>query len=393
LLNSTPTGASKESHPNRKWPRYILCSWVSLGITAFGDNPNESLNAATHGILPLHLPSHFFSCLDANATEDIGNDEVLRRLDTFRDLVRKHSASKKIRSEHAWWPLRSKPAEQFKRFSSSVLLCDQLGVSETKLAEALGSSTVTEKRITQHAGGSFFVRKFHNLDFVTVLQLGSDVTRLEYDVVPSHETIANKECSEVNTLRQSIMRCRTRSDIAAQEKVDSCANVQKRKRQEDGTTDDTGKTSKEQDRKEILGKQVRTMTLDQTALFVDRVFATIESLCGMIDKSRSEMVRASVESTAANFNSGDSVTIDLTTLLDDETPADADDLVPPVPKRSRFHQREMALPSGATVEGATAKTPNNCSNLLLTASDIARFRKERKKERKKERWWLLLINC
>ena len=46
------------------------------------------------------------------------------------------------------------------------------------------------------------------------------------------------------------------------------------------------------------------MTLDQPAMiFVDCVFTTIESLCGMIDKSRSEMVRASIEPIVAKFNS------------------------------------------------------------------------------------------
>ena len=45
----------------------------------------------------------------------------------------------------------------------------------------------------------------------------------------------------------------------------------------------------------------------------------IESLCGMIDKSRSDLVRAGIEPIVANFNS-DSIPINLTTtLLDGET--------------------------------------------------------------------------
>lgn len=82
-----------------------------------------------------------------------------------------------------------------------------------------------------------------------MLKLGSNAAMLEHDVVPSHKTIANKAFSEVNTLRQAIIRSRTRSDMATQEKLDSCANMQKRKHQEDGTTDDTRKKSTEQDLK------------------------------------------------------------------------------------------------------------------------------------------------
>ena len=108
-----------------------------------------------------------------------------------------------------------------------------------------------KKRLIQHAVRPFFVRKVHDLEFATVLKLGSNVAMLEHDflVMLSHETIASKECSEVNRLCQSIIWCRTRSDIATQEKLDSCANMQKRKCQEDGRTDDAGKKSKEQDQK------------------------------------------------------------------------------------------------------------------------------------------------
>jgi hypothetical protein len=168
LVNSAPIGTSKDSYPNRRWHHYKKCSLVSMGITAFWDNPNKLLSPNRHGILPCTDHHIFFSSTDGHTTQAIGSDEVLRRLDTFRDLVRKPSAGKKIHSEHTWWPLRSKPSKQFARFPSSVLLCDQLGVTETQLANALGSSSVTEKRITQYAGGSFFVRKFHNLDFVAV---------------------------------------------------------------------------------------------------------------------------------------------------------------------------------------------------------------------------------
>ena len=60
-------------------------------------------------------------------------------------------------------------------------------------------------------------------------------------------------------------------------------------------------------------------TGSQTAIFIDCVFTVIESLCGMIDKSRSDLVRAGIEPIVANFNS-DSITINLTTtLLDGET--------------------------------------------------------------------------
>ena len=96
-----------------------------------------------------------FLFADGNMTQDTGSDEVLRRLAIFTDLVRKHSAAKKIRSEHTWWPLSSKPAKHFRKFPSSVLLCDQLGVSETDLAKALDCNSVTEKRLMQCTGESF----------------------------------------------------------------------------------------------------------------------------------------------------------------------------------------------------------------------------------------------
>jgi hypothetical protein len=299
----------------------------------------------------------------------------------FRDLVRKHSTGKKIRSEHTWWPLRSKPAKQFKRFHSSVLLCDQLGVTETNLAEALGSSTVTEKRITQYAGGSFFVRKFHDIDFVTVLQLGSDVTTLEHDVVPSNETIAPKHCCEVDMLRESIVRCRTRSDVlSTQEKLDSANMGKKRRPQGDGRAADASKKSKVQDRKGIIRTRLEAMTVDATAIFVDQLFSTIQILCGMIDRSRAAVVRSSMEPIATAFGRDAVTIIDLSMLDEDDTPA-ADNLVDDTPAAdnlvdrpaSRFHLQDLQLPSGATV-----RIPNNYSNILLTASDFARYRKERK---------------
>jgi hypothetical protein len=233
---------------------------------------------------------------------------------------------------------------------------------------------VTEKRITKYEG--FGVRKFHNLEFLTVLELGNHIFTLEHDVVPSHETIAQQDCSEVKRLRQSITQCRTRREVSTKEKLASSANMQKRKRQEDGRADDAGKTSKinagktskEKNRKETLQKHLTTMTLDKTATFVDHVFATIEILCGMIDQSRAAMLRSSIEPIVMHFNC-DTI-IDLTMLLDDETPT--------APKCSWFHKQELPLPSAATVEGATVKIPNNYSNILLTASDVARYHKERK---------------
>jgi hypothetical protein len=287
----------------------------------------------------------------------------------FRDLVRKQGAGNKIRAEHTWWPLRSKPVKQFTKFPSSVLLSHQLGVSETDLQKALCCSSVTEKRITTIDG--FSVRKFHNVEFLTVLELASHILTLNHDIVPCHNTIAQQDCSEVNRLRQSITRCRTRSEVSTQEKLDdTSANVQKRRRQEDGSVDDAGETSKEQNRKETLQKHLKTMTLDETATFVDQVFATIEIVCGMIDPSRAAMVRSSIEPIVIHFNC-DTI-IDLTMLAPDE------DETPTAPKRSRFHQQELPLPDGATVEGSTVKIPNNYSNILLTASDAARYRKERK---------------
>jgi hypothetical protein len=287
----------------------------------------------------------------------------------FRDLVRKQGAGNKIRAEHTWWPSHSKPVKQFTKFPSSVLLSHQLGVSETDLQKALCCSSVTEKRITTVDG--FSVRKFHNVEFLTVLELASHILTLNHDIVPCHNTIAQQDCSEVNRLRQSITRCGTRSEVSTQEKLDdTSANVQKRRRQEDGSVDDAGETSKEQNRKETLQKHLKTMTLDETATFVDQVFATIEIVCGMIDPSRAAMVRSSIEPIVIHFNC-DTI-IDLTMLAPDE------DETPTAPKRSRFHQQELPLPDGATAEGSTVKTPNNCSNTLLTASDAARCRKERK---------------
>jgi hypothetical protein len=217
---------------------------------------------------------------DGNASEDIGSDEVLRRLVMFVECVRKHSVGKKIRSEHTWWPLRSTPAKPFAKFPNSVLLSDQLGASETDLAKALGCSSVTEKRLAQHAGGSsFVVRKFHNLLFATVLKLGSNVAILPSGVVPSHETIAHKHCSEVDALRQSTARCRTRSDASrAQETADITHMGQKRRHQEDGRAADAGKKSKVQDRKYIIRKRLKIMTVDDTATFVDQLFSTIQTL-------------------------------------------------------------------------------------------------------------------
>jgi hypothetical protein len=172
-----------------------------LAVLAFGITPinyrgpiyAESCRALTI--------QYIFSSTDDNTTQDIGSDEVLQRLAMFRDVVRKRSDGNKVRAAHTWWPLCSKPANQFAKFPSSVLLCDQLGVSETDFQQALGCSSVTEKRITQYDAG-FSVRKFYNLDFVTVLELGS--VMLENDVVPSRETIAQQDCAEVKMLRQSI---------------------------------------------------------------------------------------------------------------------------------------------------------------------------------------------
>jgi hypothetical protein len=289
----------------------------------------------------------------------------------FRDLVRKQSAGKKIRSEHTWWPLRSKPAKQFAKFPSSVLLCDQLGVSETDLAKALDCNSVTEKRLTQYAGGSFFVRKFNDLEFVTVLKLGSNVVALEHDVVPSHETIAQQDCSKVNELRQSIIRCRTRSEVSTQDKLDTTKTAKKSTHQQDGRTANApGNKSREQDRKESIAKRLEAMaSLDEIATFVDEVFSTIEILCGMIDQSRAAVARSRVAPIVLGFSCDGSIQnfIDLT-MLDDADPV----------KASRFYLQDLTLPSGATVEGTTVKIPNNYSNIIFTASDVARYRKERK---------------
>jgi hypothetical protein len=295
----------------------------------------------------------------------------------FIDCVRKHGVGKKIRSEHTWWPLRSTPAAPFAKFPNSVLLSDQLGVSETDLAKALGCSSVTEKRLAQHAGGSsFVVRKFNNLLFATVLKLGSNVAMLPSDVVPSHETIAQKHWSEVDALRQSTMRCRTRNDMSrAHETVDSANIGQKRGRQEDGRAADAGKKSKVQDRKDIIRKRLKTMTADDTATFVDHLFSTIQILCGLIHQSRAAVVRSSVEPTVAGFGSEVTI-IDLTSMMnDDDIMPAADDFehLPAPARTSRFYPQDLELPSGATVQ-----IPNNCCNKLFTVSDVARYRKERK---------------
>ena len=312
-----------------------------MAVLAFGITPiNYRGPIYTESCRALTI-QYIFSSTDDNTTQDIGSDEVLRRLAMFRDVVRKRSDGNKVRAAHTWWPLRSKPANQFAKFPSSVLLCDQLGVSETDFQQALGCSSVTEKRITQYDAG-FSVRKFYNLDFVTVLELGS--VMLEHDVVASRETIAQQDCAEVKMLV----------------KLDSSANMQKRRRQEDGTTDDsTGKKSKEQDRKEIMKEHLKTMTLDQTATFVDRVFTTIESLCGMIDKSRSAMVRSSIEPIVMNFNS-DNVSIDLTTILDYETPGK---------KHSRGHYRgiQKALDVYATATKIAMELAKIASDMGPTA--------------------------
>jgi hypothetical protein len=225
------------------------------------------------------------------------------------------------------------------------------------------------------------VRKFHDIDFVTVLQLGSDVTTLEHDVVPSNETIAPKHCCEVDMLRESIVRCRTRSDVlSTQEKLDSANVGKKRRPQGDGRAADASKKSKVQDRKGIIRTRLEAMTVDATAIFVDQLFSTIQILCGMIDRSRAAVVRSSMEPIATAFGRDAVTIIDLSMLDEDDTPA-ADNLVDDTPAAdnlvdrpaSRFHLQDLQLPSGATV-----RIPNNYSNMLLTASDFARYRKERK---------------
>jgi hypothetical protein len=236
---------------------------------------------------------------------------------------------------------------------------------------------VTEKRLVQHAGGSsFVVRKFNNLLFATVLKLGSNVAMLPSDVVPSHETIAQKHWSEVDALRQSTMRCRTRNDMSrAHETADSANMGQKRRRQEDGRAVDAGKKSKAQDRKDVIRKRLKTMTADDTATFVDHLFSTIQILCGLIHQSRAAVVRSSVEPTVAGFGS-EVAMIDLTSMMNDDdiTPA-ADDFehLPAPARTSRFYPQDLELPSGATVQ-----IPNNYCNKLFTVSDVARYRKERK---------------
>jgi hypothetical protein len=83
---------------------------------------------------------------------------------------------------------------------------------------------------------------------------------------------------------------------------------------------------KEQDRKEIIRKHLKAMTVDDIASFVDQLFSTIQILCGMVDQSRAAMVRSSIEPIGSGFGS-DVTIIDLTMLQDeDDTPA-ADDLV------------------------------------------------------------------
>ncbi len=134
---------------------------------------------------------------------------------------------------------------------------------------------------------------------------------------------------------------------------------------------------KEQDRKEIIRKHLKAMTVDDIASFVDQLFSTIQILCGMVDQSRAAMVRSSIEPIGSGFGS-DVTIIDLTMLQDqDDTPA-ADDLVHQAApaKTSRFHLQVLPLPLGATVEGETVKIPSNYSNILVTAPDGARYRKE-----------------
>jgi hypothetical protein len=141
----------------------------------------------------------------------------------------------------------------------------------------------------------------------------------------------------------------------------------KRRRQEDDGRD-ARKKSKVQDRKGILKKRLKTMTVDDIATFVDEVFSTIEILCGMMDQSRAAVVRSSIQPIVMGLSA---TVIDLT-MLDD--PA-ADDLgYPPAPVIPiQFYPQDLQLPSGATVQ-----IPNNYSNTLFTASDVARYRKDRK---------------
>jgi hypothetical protein len=283
---------------------------VQLGFhrhACFLGKPQQVVDRQQTWNLAIALTIAFlFSSTDGNSTQDVGSDEILRWLDLFGDLVRKHSAGKKIRSEHTWW-------QQFARFPSSVLLCDQLGVTESELAKALGGSSVTEKTITQHAGGGLlFVRNFHDVDFVTVLQLGRDVMMLEQDVVPSLERIAHRDCSEVDTLLQSIMRCRTRSDSSRTQEM-----LGKHRCQEDRRAAGASKKSKEQDQSLTIRKHLRS-SLEPIAASVGRDVVTV---------------------------------LDLTAP---DEPA-ADNLVhpPESAKLSRFHLRDLELPSGATAKGET----------------------------------------
>jgi hypothetical protein len=82
----------------------------------------------------------------------------------FPDLVRKHiSFGKKIHAKRTWWPLRLTPEKPFSKFPKSVLLSDQLGVTETNLQKALGCNSVTEKRLAKSAGGSSFVVRMFDI--------------------------------------------------------------------------------------------------------------------------------------------------------------------------------------------------------------------------------------
>jgi hypothetical protein len=143
--------------------------------------------------------------------EDVGKEEVLRRLEFFVTTVQTRRKNAAIKAQHSWWPMKGSKAirEPFLGFSMSMTLCNQLGISNDSLSKALpgSSKSISELRLRQMLSGSFVFRKLGDSKCVAVASKEGELAWAESpDAVPTTGNVVGKECSLAKQLCQSITR-------------------------------------------------------------------------------------------------------------------------------------------------------------------------------------------
>jgi hypothetical protein len=134
-----------------------------------------------------------------NATkEDVGSQEVLRRLKCFVATIQARTQNNTLKSDHSWWPLReSKNARKpFLGYALSITISNQLGLTEDSLAKALNgqSKRVTETSLMNTLPGCFIFRKLGSSKCIAVAsKTGQSVWADSPEAVPTNENIVQQK--------------------------------------------------------------------------------------------------------------------------------------------------------------------------------------------------------